>query len=1035
MQGLRVLLCDPGSEGMLPVVGSGGARIRKAGAGTIIVPSAWPDKPSVPLSGIETRIGEKTVQGSGLPSADICVEVLGHDFVLPGMEPSLGLLKRAALEGPLSLEWSIGQNVGQVRLRAISRVLRLDVASEELVAWMGVERQIQLEVQRGLTMMDEALGTGEEYQLLLSGPEMVRDSRVSSALKRSQREVQMGHSRVELEYAQLLARRGSELEQRTRDDGEPLGSGGLGVVGRAQSYFRGRSRANNLLVRAPGEERWTSAVHSEECRERSSGLYRIISQFLLGISYRQGQALGQLTREHSSPGLGAWTIARVMFQDRVEGTWQGIQGNGAPLGHAMGTDSAVARHGSARVEVRWLEDVERFLWEEFQATTDPDQRSQVRLLIGHLHVRRRRICDPGLASREGLEPWRDGRSSSIGGQSGENQIRYASMDPGSAYEPLIPMSGGVQGDVWKRTPAGFRWVDRTRLDGHGVTSLWSNGAEDEKVGSRDKRNRAYFRAWDECVQWLCENDAVMTSSRMVTFRRLAEVLDGETCDLARVCLCLDQLGRTLVEGQGEEEPEASEPEMDVWSRRILHQAEERKLQDAFRKAVVEFEVRSQRAPGSPLLWDRVLLHAREWDKLEPSLPGHTRYEVLVEPRGGVPDSGMAWVVGWRECPSCGSPIQGYVVRSMQNLGADATLRGQWVQCFSCLNAIREGSLVEAMREAQSGCRSAPHVATGTRVRIRSTSGPDAVARITGQHSEWVYRVAHPDEDAPESLVHVSRLRASCAPLPVVGPGLIRVLPFSVTNGGQEIGVMISSGDGGGTLTDELRPGPEAAKGETDEVFVERYVGAVTGPDGVPEWGDQVPPEGLWNKPPAVSGTHATFHARVNGVACKVSGDTCAEHCLVLRKLVTASVWANRRRANARLRGVGGVSSCEWFVMVKLQLGESTRQSTCGAWVWAILVEPSLIPFPDVDMIVDLTTLATLTWGVKFDQSLNYSVVIKSDEELHEAVEKAGREKLGGSLTHRVPRPMQAGLPYGGPTGAPGQGGSRYEARPRRGRAQ
>ena len=166
----------------------------------------------------------------------------------------------------------------------------------------------------------------------------------------------------------------------------------------------------------------------------------------------------------------------------------------------MGTDSAVARHGSARVEVRWLEDVERFLWEEFQATTDPDQRSQVRLLIGHLHVRRRRICDPGLASREGLEPWRDGRSSSIGGQSGENQIRYASMDPGSAYEPLIPMSGGVQGDVWKRTPAGFRWVDRTRLDGHGVTSLWSNGAEDEKVGSRDKRNRAYFRAWHECPE-------------------------------------------------------------------------------------------------------------------------------------------------------------------------------------------------------------------------------------------------------------------------------------------------------------------------------------------------------------------------------------------------------------------------------------------------------------------------------------------------------------------------------------------------------
>ena len=31
----------------------------------------------------------------------------------------------------------------------------------------------------------------------------------------------------------------------------------------------------------------------------------------------------------------------------------------------------------------------------------------------------------------------------------------------------------------------------------------------------------YFSARDECAQWLCENDVVMTPSRMVTFRRLA----------------------------------------------------------------------------------------------------------------------------------------------------------------------------------------------------------------------------------------------------------------------------------------------------------------------------------------------------------------------------------------------------------------------------------------------------------------------------------------------------------------------------------
>ena len=479
----------------------------------------------------------------------------------------------------------------------------------------------------------------------------------------------------------------------------------------------------------------------------------------------------------------------------------------------------------------------------------------------------------------------------------------------------------------------------------------------------------------------------------------------------------------------------SEPEMDLGSRRALHRAEERKLQDAFRRAVVEFEVRSQRAPGSPLLWDRILLHAREWDKLEPFLPGPTGYEVLAGPPDGAPDAGMAWVVGWRECRSCGSSVQEGLVRSMQNLGTNAPLQGRWAQCLSCQNAAREGTTIRAMEEAQSGFGLAPRLATGTRVRMRSTGGPGAVVRVTGQHSEWVYRVARTSEDAPESLVHVSRLRAGCAPLPVVSPRPIRALPFSVTGGGRDIGVMITGGDDGGSLTEELGRGPGAHKGGADEVFIEQYVGAVAGPDGVTEEGDQVPPEDLWNKPPEVAGTHATFHARVNGIACKVSGDTCAEHCLVLRKLVTASVWANRRRANARLKGVGGVSSCEWFVMVKLQLGESTRQSTCGAWVWAILVEPGLIPFPDVAMIVDLTTLAALTWGVKFDQSLNYSVVIKSDEELHEAVEKAGREKLGGSLTHRVPRPMQAGPPYGGPTGAPGQGGSRYEARPRWVRAQ
>ena len=58
-------------------------------------------------------------------------------------------------------------------------------------------------------MMLEALDIREESQLLLSGTEMVRDSRISSALERGRREVQVSHSRVELHYAQLIARRGS----------------------------------------------------------------------------------------------------------------------------------------------------------------------------------------------------------------------------------------------------------------------------------------------------------------------------------------------------------------------------------------------------------------------------------------------------------------------------------------------------------------------------------------------------------------------------------------------------------------------------------------------------------------------------------------------------------------------------------------------------------------------------------------------------------------------------------------------------------
>ena len=107
VQGLRVRLCDSGVVGSPPEVNSGGTRIRKAGAGTIIVPATWPDKPSVPLSGVETRVGERAAQGAGEPSADIMVEVMGHDFPLPGLEPSLGTLKRAALEGPMSLELSV----------------------------------------------------------------------------------------------------------------------------------------------------------------------------------------------------------------------------------------------------------------------------------------------------------------------------------------------------------------------------------------------------------------------------------------------------------------------------------------------------------------------------------------------------------------------------------------------------------------------------------------------------------------------------------------------------------------------------------------------------------------------------------------------------------------------------------------------------------------------------------------------------------------------------------------------------------------
>jgi hypothetical protein len=116
---------------------------------------------------------------------------------------------------------------------------------------------------------------------------------------------------------------------------------------------------------------------------------------------------------------------------------------------------------------------------------------------------------------------------------------------------------------------------------------------------------------------------------------------------------------------------------------------------------------------------------------------------------------------------------------MQNLGTNAPLQGRWAQCLSCQNAAREGTTVEAMEEAQSGFGLAPRLATGTRVRIRSTGGPGAVVRVTGQHSEWIYRVARTSEDAPESLVHVSRLRAGGAPLPAVSPRPIRALPFSV----------------------------------------------------------------------------------------------------------------------------------------------------------------------------------------------------------------------------------------------------------------
>ena len=222
-------------------------------------------------------------------------------------------------------------------------------------------------------------------------------------------------------------------------------------------------------------------------------------------------------------------------------------------------------------------------------------------------------------------------------------------------------------------------------------------------------------------------------------------------------------------------------------------------------------------------------------------------------------------------------------------------------------------------------------------------------------------------------------------------------------------VLSTAADMGGDMR-ELMEGkmPEGVKGHLVSPCLEadQYVGAVAGGDGALEPDDLVPPKAFWDQMPKIEGVHAAFRARVMGKSTRVGMDTAAQFCLVKRSALSNSSYANRRRTRVRLLGVGGDLKISEIAAVRVQLGSD--KNARGIWVWALIVPEVAIPFPDIDMVLDFTTLTVVADRIETPEPGDYSIQIRADDVVQHMIELAAKPEIKTATSTRVCRPFHLG---------------------------
>ena len=222
-------------------------------------------------------------------------------------------------------------------------------------------------------------------------------------------------------------------------------------------------------------------------------------------------------------------------------------------------------------------------------------------------------------------------------------------------------------------------------------------------------------------------------------------------------------------------------------------------------------------------------------------------------------------------------------------------------------------------------------------------------------------------------------------------------------------VLSTAADMGGDMR-ELMEGkmPEGVKGHLVSPCLEadQYVGAVAGEDGALEPDDLVPPKAFWDQMPKIEGVHAAFRARVMGKSTRVGMDTAAQFCLVKRSALSNSSYANRRRTRVRLLGVGGDLKISEIAAVRVQLGSD--KNARGIWVWALIVPEVAIPFPDIDMVLDFTTLTVVADRIETPEPGDYSIQIRADDVVQHMIELAAKPEIKTATSTRVCRPFHLG---------------------------